>query len=95
MFWKLDVDLIKFNCVTALILKQSGFIEMQNNIKQSFSFFPQTYGAQTFSLVILCANYFVFYRARQNTLHRLVKKAAVGVFMYFFVEAMFAVIACW
>lgn len=88
------MDLIKFHRVAALILKQSGFIEMQNNIKQSFSFFPQTYGAQSFSLVILCANYFVFYCARQNTLHRLVQKAAVGVFMYFFVEAMFAVIAC-
>lgn len=92
--WKFNVGLIMFNCVSALILKQSGFIEMQNNIKQSFSFFPQTYGAQSFSLVILCANYFVFHRARQNTLLRPVQKAAVGVFIYFFVEAMFAVIAC-
>lgn len=88
------MDLIRFHCVGATILKQSGFIEMLNNIKQSVPFFPQTCGAQSFSLVILRANYFVFYSARQNTLHRPVQKPAVGVFMYFFVEAVFAVIAC-
>lgn len=55
-----NVDLIKFYNVAALIVEQSGFIEMLNHIKLSFRFFPQTYGAQSFSPIIWCANYLYF-----------------------------------
>lgn len=90
------MDLIKFHSAAALIVKQSGLIEMPNHIKQSSHFFPQTYGAQSFSPEIWCANYLYFFSARYNTLGRLVQKAAVNIFMFFFVAAihMFAVTAC-
>lgn len=57
LLWKFNMDLIKFHNVASLIVKQSGFTEMLNHIKQSFHFFPQTYGAQSFSSVIWWANY--------------------------------------
>ena len=47
------MDLFKFHYVAAVI-------DMLNHIKQSLNFFPQTCGAQSFSLVILYANYLYF-----------------------------------
>lgn len=85
------MDLIKFHHVAALIGKQSGFIEMPNHIKQSFHFFPQTYGAQSFSTSNLLCQLFVFFSARYNTLSRRVQKPAVGVFVDFFVAAIHTV----
>ena len=81
-------------------MKPSVFIEMLNPTKPSFHFSPPTYGAQSFSLVIVCAKYLNF-TVPDIIQGRLVQKrkkkeAAAGILMYFFVAAIhiFAERAC-
>lgn len=67
------MDLIKLHYVSVVI-------DMLNHIKQSFNFFPQTCGAQSFSLVILHANYLYF--SLPDVKQACVKSCSVYIYVF-------------
>lgn len=81
------MDLIKFHYVASVL-------DMLNHIKQSLNFFPQTCGVQSFSLVILYANYLYF--ALPDVKQACVKSCSGYIYVFFVVAAfhMFAATVC-